>query len=711
MTDFAANVAHHRFEVSTLGPDTFQVLAYTGEETLSQPFQYAIELGSDDGEIAFADVINQPATLTTLRDGTEVPVCGVVVDFREEGPSTGMGRFRYRATLAPRLWRLSLGFQTRIFQDATPEEIVTQVLKDADVPASSFRFDLKASYAPRDYCVQYQETNLAFVSRLLEHEGIQYFFEHADGEDVLVMTDDRSHNPAIADPSTVAFNTRQGTVPGDESVYRFVGHERIVTGAVVLKDYNDRTPETTLEVESRINPDMPGLRYEYGQHFADSEEGRRLARVRNEELECQRRVLHGESDCAALRPGHTFSLTGHYRGDTDGEYLVTSVQHRGAHSAARAEFSDNGTSDEPVYRNTFTCIPAEVPYRPPRTTPIPQVPGVMTARTESIGGDYPFVDEDGRYRLKMDFDRRANTGSGKATPPIRRTQMHTGPNHGMHFGEHADTEMIWACLNGDPDRPLALSSVPNPSQKSPVVAENKAQNVIRTKAGNQLVMDDTVDKARLRLETPDANALELDDEADRIRLQTTNKHAFTLDDKNEHVTLKTTKGHTVVFDDKNEAITIQSAKEHFVRINDKDEVITLSDQANANLFVIDIKNEKIVIKTENGSIDMHAPKGKIDIQAKELNVETTGDTTLKAANITSEAQSDHATKAANVKVDAKMDLQQKGTNIASKASMNHETSGLNVKSQASVQNDVSGAMLNLKASGINTVQGSLVKIN
>jgi len=772
MSDFVANVAHHRFEVSTLSPDVFTVVDLTGSEAISQPFEFEIALLSDDPEIAFADVVNQAATLTTRRDpggGTDdVPTCGIVSDFYEEGPSAD-GRFRYRAVLVPRLWTLSLRYQSRIFQEVTVEEIVTQVLDDAGLPASAVRFEFTESYPAREYCVQHQETDLAFVQRLLEHEGIQYFFEHDGTEDVVVLTDDRTRNPEIAAPATLDFNAGSGAVPSEEAVYRFTGRERVVTGTVVLKDYNYRTPETRLEVESQVNTDMPGMRYEYGEHFPDTETGKRLARVRNEEIECQRKVLRGESTCAGLRPGHTFTLQGHYRSDGDGEYLVTEVRHRGVHAATRNRFSGDGSGisragsgsgsgasgnralhdqggsgggpaggsgggsaggsgegrgftegngsgegsgpGEPVYRNTFTCIPAEVAYRPPRQTPVPKVPGIMTARTESTGGDYAYVDEEGRYRLKMHFDRRTDTTSGEATLPVRKGQMHTGPNHGVHFGEHEDNEMIWACMNGDPNRPVVLSSVANPSQKSPVVAENKAENIIRTKAGNQLVMDDTIDKAKVKLESPDANLVHLDDENDRIQLSTTKKHIVTLDDKNENLTLKTEKGHTLVFDDKNEAITLQSVKEHFIRINDKDEVITLSDKDQKNLLVLDLKNDKIVIKTENGSIDMHAPKGKIDIQAKELNVETKGDTKMKAANIKTEAKSEHAMKAANMKLEAKMDLKQKGTNVKSKASMNHETSGMNVKSQASMQNDVSGTMTNLKASGVNTIQGSLVKIN
>jgi type VI secretion system secreted protein VgrG len=524
--DFAANVAHHRFEISTLSPDTFTVLSYRGEEAISQPFRYEIALASADPEVAFDAVVNQPAVLTTRRGGGDEAVNGIVVDFREEGPSAARGRYRYRAVLVPRLWGLSLRYQSRIFQEQTVEEIVTEVLDGAGLPGSAVRFELSGRYAPREYCVQYQETDLALVQRLLEYEGIRFFFEHDGREDVLVISDDPAESPPIPGSSTVGFESRQGMVPDEEAVYRFVSRERVVTGSVVLKDYNYRTPETNLEVESQINGDMPGLRYEYGTHFEDADTGERLARVRNEEIECRRRMLQGESDCAGLRPGYVFTLAGHYRSDADGAYLVTHVEHHGTHAGSEAEFAGNGrrrgsdgaggagieprrggegrggeagsgsdaggsgAASDVVYRNTFTCIPAGVPYRPPRTTPVPQVPGLMTARTESAGGDYAHLDEEGRYHLKMHFDR-SPLGDGEASRPVRKAQQNTGPGYGIHFPEHADTEMVWACVDGNPDRPIALSTVPNPSQATPVTASNKAQNVIRTWGQNELTFDDT----------------------------------------------------------------------------------------------------------------------------------------------------------------------------------------------------------------------------
>jgi type VI secretion system secreted protein VgrG len=238
---------------------------------------------------------------------------------------------------------------------------------------------------------------------------------------------------------------------------------------------------------------MPGTYYEYGQHFKDSSEGDRLAKVRNEEIECARRVLTGSSNCVGFRSGFKFSLQDHYRSDLDGDYLLTHVNHFGSQGAGMGMGSEQST-----YRNDFTCIPADVQYRPPRLTPEPRIPGIMTSKVETAGGDYAYIDDDGRYRVKMPFDL-GSAGNGSASRAIRMAQPYSGPDYGIHFPNRANTEMVWACIDGNVDRPLGLSTVPNPSNKAPSVAGNKPQCVIRTAGQNELTFDDTIGSENIYL--------------------------------------------------------------------------------------------------------------------------------------------------------------------------------------------------------------------
>lgn len=485
MSSLEAYKARYFFETSALSPDTLQVVDFAGQDDISQIFRFDLNLVSKEADIDFADLVNKPATLTMMRGDEPVKIHGLIADFQQGSRTADW--VAYRATLVPRLWLLALNYQSRVFQNMTVEEIITQILKDAGFASDDFRFSLKASYKPREYCVQYRETDLNFISRLMEFEGMYFFFEHGDDRETIVIVDDRSENPMIDGESTISYSTGGGLVAENEqeTVPDFVCREKIVTGKVVLKDYNYRTPETALKSESQLNGDMPGMYYEYGQHFKDSAEGDRLAKVRNEEIECTRRVMTGASNCVGLRCGFKFSLQEHYRSDLDGDYLLTHVNHFGSQGAGM------GMGGEATYRNDFTCIPADVQYREPRLTPEPRIPGIMTAKVESAGGDYAYIDEDGRYRVKMPFDL-GDKGNGSASRAIRMAQPYSGANYGMHFPNRANTEMVWACIDGNVDRPLGLSTVPNPSNKAPSVAGNKAQCVIRSAGQNELRFDDTI---------------------------------------------------------------------------------------------------------------------------------------------------------------------------------------------------------------------------
>ena len=485
----AANVQRFTFSTPQLPDGELEVVTFVGREAISQPFHFELELVSKNPSVPFSDVIDQQATLGMTWDGGALPIHGVVAHV-EQGAPVGGDYYGYRVVLVPRLWRLSLTHQSRIFQALSVPDLVERVLHESGFAPDDFEFQLAGSYAEREYCTQYQETDLAFISRLLEHEGICYFFRHEDTREVLVLTDDRSHHPPIEGSDTVTYRATGGmAAPDEETVQAFVFHEQIVTGKVVLKDYNYQTPGADLRVESQISDELPGVYYEYGPNYKDAGEGSRLARVRNEEIECRRRIGRGEGTCLRLRAGHTFTLDAHYRLDLNHGYLITEVTHHGSQRGGMT-MQVGGEDTTLPYRNEFTCIPASVPYRPPRLTPEPRLPGLMTAKVETAGGDYAHLDDQGRYHAKMDFDL-SDASDGTATLPIPMKQAYSGPDYGIHFPNHADTDMVWACLNGDPDRPLALGTAPNPDQASPSTNANKHQNVIRTWGRNELTFDDT----------------------------------------------------------------------------------------------------------------------------------------------------------------------------------------------------------------------------
>lgn len=713
MPQAKSNQAQFWFEIGGQPADTFALLEFFGSEMISQLFRMELSLvASVENDLDLPALLNQPAKLIILRQGDKKEVHGILSEIEEIGRNKEYAF--YRAILVPRLWRLSLYYQSRIFQNKSVPDIIKEVLKGAGLRTDDYRLDLAASYQPREYCVQYRETDFNFICRLMEYEGISFYFDHAGDKDLLVIADDSGKFPMIDAPEEIESFVGEGPAAHeDETVNELAWHEKMVTGKVVLKDYNYRTPETALSADSQLNQQSPGLYYDYGDHFKTAAQGKTLAKIRNEEIEASRRIITGTSDCRGFRAGYMFSLVKHYRDALNGKYLLTQVSHYGSQKGGMSS-TGNGEGTGPAYRNEFTCIPANVKYRAPRLTPEPRIPGIMTARVESTGGEYAHLDEEGRYKVKMPFDL-SDAGQAKASRAIRLAQPYTGSGYGMHFPIHEGTELVWACVDGNVDRPLGLSSVPNPSQVTPVSAKNKSQNIIRSAAGNQIIMEDLNGETYIELRTADGHWLLLDDKDDSINIYTKNKHAFRMDDKNKHIYVTTTGGHSFILDDDGKRVNTQSAKGHRISIEDGDngECITLTDKDEKNRIVIDISNNKILIETKDGSIDMHAPNGTIDIKANELKIETAANTEIAAnGNITLKADQDLNVKAgSNLTEEAQMNLSQKGMNIKSEATMDHKSSGMNISSEASLNQEVKGTLVTVQATGPNTIKGMPVLIN
>ena len=704
------NGVYYEFSPDALGAETLKVVSFKGEENVSRLFSYKFDLISPKTDINPADILNKGATFFLhLEESDHGPtkIHGIVSHFEQHGKTKDF--VFYSAVLVPAFWRSTLTYQSVVYQDVNVQELIQKVLEDSGYKmGTDFTFKLSGSYPTLEYVVQYKETDFDFINRRLEHYGIFYYFDHSNGNDMIVFADANN-----------SFGEIKGSVNYDES-YAYLGsgtaigeltfQQKVVSGKVMLNDYNYRHPETSLVVEKPIDSKAPGVFYDYGAHYKNESEGNFLAEIRKEEIICWSKLFKGTSDCHVFKAGYAFEIGRHYRDDWNARYILTGVDSVGDQRQV-FPFLNQPEKAPPVFQNTFTAISEDQVFRPKKLTEIPRIHGIMTAKLESgVNDEYAYVDDHGRYKVKVPFDLNT-TASGEASREVRMSQPYSGPDYGMHFPNHKDSEMLWSCIDGDPDRIIGLGTIYNSNNPSPVVATNKKQNVLRTKARNELIMDDTSDKTWILLKSTDANQMKFDDENDNIKITSTNKHVVILDDKNENLNIQTTSGHFLIFDDKNKKVTCQSKDGHRISINDADKNITLVDESGENMFVIDIANKKLVIKTENGDIDMHAPNGTIDIKATTLNIETSGDTTMKAANIQSEAQQDHNIKATNFSTEASMDHKAKGMNVSSEASMEHKSKGMNVTSEAGVQQNVKGTMVTVQASGINTIQGSLVKIN
>ena len=734
MSQTKANESRFHFFPSMLGEDTFQVVRFAGKEEISSIYVFSLLLVTKEPDIKFSKLINQPATLTVDRDGVPVPVYGIVTEVSEKG-RTG-DYFSYEAKLKPRLWHLALTKQSRIFQDMSVDEIIAEVLTENRLTASDFKFALLGSYAPRTYCVQYEESDLDFIQRLMEFEGISYHFDHASGNDVVVMTDDRSARSMIGGEPTLQFADGAGLVRDrGEHVESFIYKQEITPGKVTLKDYDYETPDTDLQVEEEVDLDMPGEIYSYGAKYAEASQGKRIARVRAEEIACRQKVFRGMSDCSALTSGFTFTLEQHYRDDLNEDYFITSVEHEGSQQEALGLAglnlpsvfpyeTGNTSGDRPmpdsVYRNKFTAVPASAPFRPKRKTDSPEVPGIMTAKIESAGGDYAYIDDAGRYRAKMHFDRSSKT-DGAATKPIRMTTPSSGPDYGMHFPNHAGTEMVIGFVNGDIDRPIALGTVPNRAQKSPAISENRMQNVLRTFGGNELLMDDTIEEARVRLRSAEHHEVLMDDEKDRVQVLTTGEHTILLDDKNERIEIQSTKGRKILLDDENEVMSVVSEKGHAMHLSDKDDSVTVADADEKHVLTLDYKNGAMSLVTE-GSISLEASEA-VEIKGKSVRIESEKDTTIDAGGtLAQKAGKDAIVEASgNASIDTGENVDfTVGGSLNVEAAQNASIKGMNLSVTGSQQLVAEGGMaatvtggqkLALKGKTMTQIKGAIVKVN
>ena len=481
------------FVSSTLADDTFYVVSFHGKEAVSSLYEYDITLASEDPDIDLKEVLKNPALLTFLREDAEFPVHGMLSTFEELHEMEDL--VFYRAVLVPRLWQTSLYLHNQVFLDKSVPEIIEDVLKQAGFTSRDYVFKLAGEYKRREYVCQYRETHLDFISRLMEHSGIYYFFQQGDDGERLVLTDTLDAHEDCPGDDLLYYSPPSGLVPAQEElVWAFRCSQKILPRKVILKDYNYRKPSLDMKAEAPVDPsDGRGEVFIYGEHFKDPDEGKALARIRAQEIAAREKIFQGESSYLGLRPGYLFRLEDHFRDAFNRRYLLLEVEHFGTQAGEETAAGAGGTEleEELVYRNRFKAIPAEVQFRPERKTPKPRFYGAMNAKVDAAGdGKYAEIDKWGRYKMKLPFDL-SDKKEGKASRWMRMSEPYAGADYGMHFPLHKGTEVIYTCVDGDPDRPIISGAVPNPETKSPVTADNQTQSIIKTASDNAVIMEDS----------------------------------------------------------------------------------------------------------------------------------------------------------------------------------------------------------------------------
>ncbi|HEX6630887.1 MAG TPA: type VI secretion system tip protein TssI/VgrG [Gemmatimonadaceae bacterium] len=463
-----------KFRVDTpLGPDVLLLERFTGQEGLSTPFLFTLHVASEDDAVDPAKLLRQPLSVTLeLPDGSTRVVHGVARRFIQLDRSGALTN--YRVEMVPWLWFLSLAHDCRIFQEKTVPEILEAVFKDAGL--TDFKNQCIGSYAKRDYCVQYRESNLDFVSRLMEEEGIFYFFEHTASEHTLVLADAASAVKPC--PGQESARVAQQANPSlHEDVVLGAAFERVEsTGKVSLAGYNFLTPNSNIGVT--VSGERPAEFYDYPGDYATRADGERYARLRLDAREAGADVLSGTGSCRAFQPGYRFDLKGHYRRDRNVAYLLTRV----SHDAFSGGFGTDRGEEEADYHNSFEAIPYSVPFRPLATTPRPIVHGTQTAVVVGKAGEEIWVDKYGRVKVQFHWDRLGKKDEHSSCW-VRVASTWAGKNWGAIQIPRIGQEVVVDFLEGNPDYPIIIGSVYNADQMPPyTLPGDQTQSGVKTRS-------------------------------------------------------------------------------------------------------------------------------------------------------------------------------------------------------------------------------------
>jgi type VI secretion system secreted protein VgrG len=443
---------------TSLGDDVLLVKSVSITESLGRIFQIEADLASEKGSVNFDDILGKNATVRVELPNQKTRYfngnVSRFVQTRMEGRTA-----HYRATLVPWLWFLTRTADCRIFQAMKVPDIVKQVFRDHGF--TDFRDVLTGSYLTWDYCVQYRETDFNFVSRLMEHEGIYYFFEHDNGKHTLVLADGKAAHKPFPDYDTVNYRAEDAGLREKEYVSDWVLQKEVQTGVYSLNDFNFTTPKSSLLAKSQVSQAHAQSNFEIydypGEYDAQAEGQSQYAKLRIQEHQAQHEVGQGHGNARGLATGCLFSLDQFPRTDQNREYLITETN---IHVTGDDYEGRGGGGGEEFLTCAFTAIPSDVPYRAPRLTPKPLIQGPQTAIVVGPSGEEIYTDQYGRVKLQFHWDRYGKADENSSCW-VRVSHAWAGKQWGAIYIPRIGQEVIVEFLEGDPDQPIITGRVYN----------------------------------------------------------------------------------------------------------------------------------------------------------------------------------------------------------------------------------------------------------
>lgn len=660
---------------TSLGPGKFVIDDLRGEEHLSGLFRYDIELHSEEVPNNWDTLVGTKATIFVQgTDAVQRHIHGVFTRFSIVRVDPVSRHAFFQAELRPWTWLLGLQSDSRIFQNKTVPEIISTVFGDAGF--SDYRQSLSGSYQPREYCVQYRESNLNFVCRLMEEEGIFFYFEHEADKHTLVLGDDADAHQPCPNGSTLRYRSNVRSALEEDIISEVACDQHLVSGAYGVNSFNFETPTTSLFSKVQGQDNQTLALHDFPVRHVSTEEGEKIAKRRLEAIEVGRKLLRGGGQMRTLTAGYKFTLSEHEIASLNTDWVVRSLRIR----ASRAD-----------YRVDFVAFPATVPFRPLEITPKPVIPSTQTAIVVGKSGEEQWVDSHGRVKVQFHWDRQGQKDENSSCW-IRVAQGWAGKSWGMVFLPRIGQEVVVSFLEGDPDRPLITGAVYNGENTPPyALPAEQTKSTIKSQSTtggqgkfNEIRFEDKTDQEEIYIHAQKDYNLLVENDVTR-----TIKH-------DETVTIENDAKLTVNHDN---TITVKNNRTRTVTEgNDKLEV-------QAGTRTVEVKGKET--HTNSDAFEHSVTSDYTLTVGGNLTIEVTGDLTIKAASIKAESTSGavdlKSALAMNLKAASSLKMEG-GASVDIKSSGPLKAEGTMASVKASASGEIDGG-------GVLTVKGGLVKIN
>lgn len=447
---------------SPLGPDVLLLKHMSGGDELGRLFEYELQLTSNDDAIDLNQLLGKPMSLSVQLSGGGNRYFHGLVSRCSQNVDTGQFA-SYQVTLRPWLWLLTRTSDCKIFQHLSIPQIIKQVFRDLGF--SDFEDALSRPYREWEYCVQYRESSFDFVSRLMEQEGIYYFFRHEKDRHVLVLADAYGAHQSAPGYESVPFYPPDGQHRERDHISDWRLAQEVQPGSLELNDYDFQRPSARIDVRSAMpRPHSAGdyPLYDYPGTYVQSQDGEHYARTRIEAIQSLHERVELSGSARGLGAGHLFSLSGFSRQDQNREYLIVGTRYL----VTQESLETGGSSAGLQFESALTCIDAQQSFRPLPSTVRPIVKGPQTAMVVGPGGEEIWTDQFGRVKVHFYWDRHDQSNENSSCW-IRVSQAWAGKNWGSMQIPRIGQEVIVSFLEGDPDRPIITGRVYNAEQTVP----------------------------------------------------------------------------------------------------------------------------------------------------------------------------------------------------------------------------------------------------